>query len=178
MARVHRITRNFGSATGLVSLAATTTMSTHTGPFNANDTLVRFILGVQLNVTSDPTGNPPPIDWWGNSRVLAAIAWNPGGGSTLPASENDDPLKFRSLLYGSPWYSQSAVNTLYGVHFAPRGDDLQLHARHKGDGVHAPKVAFGLYLHDSSLALTNPGGIYSNVSGWSFYATGVWECDG
>lgn len=178
MAKVKRIVRNFGSATGVISLNAITTMSAHAGPFNQNDTLTRAIFGVQLHSSTDPTGNPPDVGWWGNSRVVAAMAWNPGGGSTLPSSENDNSLKFRALLYGRPWDSQPSINDLYGVHFHPQGDDLQLRSRHKGDGVNTPRLAFGLYLHDSNLVLTNPGGIYSVVHRWSFYMTTVWECDG
>jgi hypothetical protein len=178
VAKVKRIVRNFGSSTGVVSQSAITSMTAHAGPFNANDTLTRVIFGVQLNTVEDPTSNPPPIGWWGNSRVVAAMSWDPAGGTTLPSSENDNKLKFRSLLYGAPWYSQPTVNDLYGVHFAPRTDYLQLRSRHKGNGTQTPRLTVGLYLHDSNLALTNPGGIYGIVSGWSFYLTTVWECDG
>jgi len=176
VAKFKHETLNFGSSTGVVSQSATTTFSTHTAPNLPSDTIARMIFSVQFNVVIDPTGNPPPIEWWGNSRVVFAAAWNPGGGSTLPSSENDQSLKYRWVLYPTPWYSQPS-NALYGVSFQPRADNLLWTTRHKGNGTNMPKVAFGCYFHDSNLAITNPGGIYSLTSSWMFYAKGIWESD-
>lgn len=176
MAKVKHILRNFGSSTGNTSMSAVTTFTTHTGPTGPNDTLARAIVSVQANFTIDPTGNPPPIDWWGNSRLVLALSFNKSGGSVLPSSENDSTLVHRTLLYGSPWYPLP-TNDLYGVHFHPQSDTPELVTRHKGDGVNTPKLVCGLYVHDSNGAMQNPGGFYSVVSGWSFYLTTVWESD-
>lgn len=176
MAKVMHTVKTFGSASNHISDTAAVTFGAHGTPNLKTDTIARSIFSVFLSVTVDDSVNPPPYDWFQSARCTFAVAWSPTGTTTLPSSENDQSLKGRVMLYPELWYP-TPVNGLHGVLFKPRGDTIQFHTRHKGNGVNTGEYSFGLYLHDSSGVLQNPGGIYSVLHGWAWYATTMWESD-
>lgn len=176
MAKFAHITQSFGSSTTLVSRTSPTAIQTHTAPNLPTDTLARTILQFHMGVVIDPTGNPPPIEWWQTARMTLCMAYNANGSGSAPASENDPSIKARWMMYPTPWYDL-ATNDLYGVLFQPKETILETTTRHKGDGVNSAKLIWWLFMNDANHAVTNPGGTYSLTSSFAVYTKAIWESD-
>lgn len=176
MAKVPHITQSFGSSSYHTTRTTPEVIQTHTAPNLPSDTVARTLVSFHFAVSIDPTGNPPPIEWWHTARLNLAMQWNPGGSGSASSNENDSAYKARWLLYPEPYYDL-ATNDLYGVRFTPRRDVLETEARHKGDGVNMGKLLWVLHYHDSYGVLTNAGSTYSAITSFAIYSKVIWESD-
>jgi hypothetical protein len=176
MAKVPHETVNFGSSGPSVSRTNATAIQTHTAPNLASDTLARTVTQFHMGYVIDPTGNPPPIEWWHTARLMLGLEYNQNGSGTPTTNEDSPTLVARWMLYPEPWYDL-ATNDLYGVRFTPRSDLLVTTTRRKGDGTNFAKLLWVLYLHDGNHVLDNPGGTYSVTSGFAIYTKAIWESD-
>ena len=176
MAKVKHKTITFGSSAYAITRTTPVLVATHTGPTGGNDTLARTISSFYMSVSIDPSGNPPPIEWWHTARLNYCVQWNPTGSGVASSNENDSLTMSRWVLYPTPYYDL-ATNALYGVTFQPRADVVETATRRKGNGTNTPKVLFVAHLHDSYGVLTNPGSGYSVNTSFVTYTKAVWESD-
>jgi hypothetical protein len=166
----------FGSSSNVVTRTNATVIQTHTAPNLASDTLARTLTQFHFAITIDPTGNPPPIEWWQAARLMLGLQYNQNGSAAATTNEDSPLLLARWMIYPEPFYDLT-TNDLYGVRFTPRSDLLVTSTRRKGDGVNFAKLLWVLYLHDTNHALDNPGGAYSVNSSFAIYTKAIWESD-
>jgi len=176
VAKVKHETRAFGSSSNVVTRTNATAIQTHTAPNLPSDTLARTVTSFHFAISIDPSGNPPPYEWWQAARLHLGLEYNQSGSGTPTTNENDSSLIARWMLYPEPYYD-TAANALYGVRFTPRADVLQTLTRRKGDGVNMAKLLWVLYLHDTNHVMDNPGGTYSVNSSFAIYTKAIWESD-